>query len=383
MDDGAGPPERAEADGPAPARRKTGKEKRPKRAPFVLGGVSVAPGERRLIDLEATRLYTHSEVVVPVHVVHGKREGPRLFVSAAIHGDEINGVEVIRRLLKLRLLERMRGTLIAVPIVNVHGFMAHSRYLPDRRDLNRCFPGSQRGSLAARLARLFMDEVVARATHGIDLHTGSNHRANLPQIRADLSHPETAHLARAFGVPVVIDSKLRDGSLREAVSERGLPILLYEGGEALRFDEFVTRAALRGILNVMRELKMLRPGRSGRTDPVVATSSDWVRAPDSGMLLERTRLGAPVQKGDLLGVVTDPFGQTEAEVRSRWTGVVIGVRCLPLVNEGDALFHVAHHESPEDVRAELARFEGELGDELGDVPYDEAPLFPAERRPEP
>ena len=213
----------------------------------MIGGTPIPPGTRQTIDLPVARLYTHTEMSMPVHVIRGKREGPRLFVSAALHGDELNGVEVIRRLLALKRLDRLRGMLLLVPVVNVYGFVGRTRYLPDRRDLNRFFPGSPTGSLAARLAHLFMQEVVARSTHGIDLHTGAVHRTNLPHIRAAMTNEDTAHLAKAFGTPVIIDASLRDGSLRQAVRERGVPILLFEGGEALRIDEPVVRAGLRGV----------------------------------------------------------------------------------------------------------------------------------------
>ncbi|MGB5541537.1 MAG: succinylglutamate desuccinylase/aspartoacylase family protein, partial [Gammaproteobacteria bacterium] len=186
------------------------------------------------INLPIGRLYTYDNLTMPIEVVNGRRGGPRLFVSAAIHGDELNGVEIIRRLLRHSALQRLRGTLIAVPVVNVHGLLHRSRYLPDRRDLNRSFPGSSRGSLAGRIADLFMREIVANCTHGIDLHTGAVHRENLPHIRANLDDPATLELARAFGVPVLLNSDLRDGSLREAAMEAGIPMLLYEGGEALR-----------------------------------------------------------------------------------------------------------------------------------------------------
>ncbi|MES9860293.1 MAG: succinylglutamate desuccinylase/aspartoacylase family protein, partial [Candidatus Thiodiazotropha sp. 4PDIVS1] len=312
--------------------------------PFTINGNTVEPGTRTTIDLPAGRLYTHAPMTIPVHVVSGKRAGPRLFISAAIHGDEINGVEIIRRVLNSPALKRMRGTLIAVPIVNIHGLINHSRYLPDRRDLNRSFPGSEKGSLAARLAHLFMQEIVCQSTHGIDLHTGAIHRSNLPQIRANLDDEETEKLARAFDVPVIISSNLRDGSLREAAAEHGIPMLLYEAGEALRFDEVSIRAGVKGIINVMRTLEMLPATRrksQKQIDPVVARSSSWVRAPDSGVLRAMVPLGGRVKKGTLLGVVADPFGESEFQLNSPFSGIIIGRSNLPLVNEGDALYHIA------------------------------------------
>lgn len=216
------------------------------RAPFVIQDQRVSPGQRALIDLALPKLNSHTRLSMPVHVVHGKRDGPRLFVSAAVHGDELNGIEIIRRLLDVKSLNRLAGTLVAVPVVNVYGLIHQSRYLPDRRDLNRSFPGSAQGSLAARVAHLLIDEIVRHCTHGIDLHTGAIHRTNLPQIRANLDDPETERLARAFGVPVLINATVRDGSLREAAAELGIPMLLYEAGEGLRFDEVCIRAGQLG-----------------------------------------------------------------------------------------------------------------------------------------
>src|SRR5690625_2764958 len=206
-----------------------------------IGDGMVAPGARRTIDLPIADLYTHTPVDMPVQVVRGRRGGPSLFVSAALHGDEINGVEIIRRLLKRPVLRQLRGTLIAVPIVNVHGFLNQSRYLPDRRDLNRSFPGSENGSVAARLARTFAQEIVGNADYGIDLHTGAIQRPNLPQIRTQLEDEKTIQLAEAFRAPVILNAATRPGSLREYASRQGVPVLLYESGEALRFDESCIR----------------------------------------------------------------------------------------------------------------------------------------------
>ena len=321
-----------------------------KATPFEINGTHVEPGQRVSIDLPVARLYTHTSLAMPVQVIHGKQRGPCVFVSAAIHGDELNGVEIIRRLLRHTALKRLSGTLVAIPIVNVHGFLDRSRYLPDRRDLNRSFPGSARGSLAARIASLFMNEVVARCGYGIDLHTGAIHRENIPQIRANLDDPETERLARAFGVPVLINSTLRDGSLRMAAAERGVTMFLYEAGEALRLDEVSIRAGLKGVLNVMRELGMLPPRKGkphGLKSPVIARSSSWVRAPESGILRTLVPLGTRVEKGRLLAFIADPFGESEIEVRARQEGIVIGRTQLPLVHQGEALYHLAQFKHTE------------------------------------
>ncbi|MDH5473911.1 MAG: succinylglutamate desuccinylase/aspartoacylase family protein [Gammaproteobacteria bacterium] len=335
--------------------------------PLIINGVTIKPGTNTIIDLPAGRLYTHAPMSLPVHIISSKKPGPRLFISAAIHGDEINGVEVIRRLLRLPALKKLRGTIIAVPIVNIHGFINHSRYLPDRRDLNRSFPGSEKGSLAARLAHLFMQEIVCQSTYGIDIHTGAIHRSNLPQIRANLDDEQTEKLARAFEVPVIISSNLRDGSLREAAAEYGIPMLLYEAGEALRFDEVSIRAGVNGIVNVMRTLEMLPPSRSKskkHIEPVVARSSAWVRAQDSGILRTMVPLGGRVKKDTLLGVVADPTGEKEIKITASFSGIVIGRTNLPLVNEGDALYHIARFEDAKEAEAIVDEFHEEHSPEL-------------------
>lgn len=345
---------------------------------FEISGTTVKPGTRTTIQLPFGRMYTHTPMSIPVHVVRGGENGPRLFISAAIHGDELNGIEIIRRLLKLPVLKRLQGILIAVPMVNIHGIINHSRYLPDRRDLNRCFPGSEKGPLALRLAHLFMKEIVEKSTHGIDLHTGVIHRTNLPQIRANLDDKETEELAIAFDVPVVISSNLRDGSLREAAAEFGIPMLLYEAGEALRFDEVAIRAGVQGILNVMRKLEMLPPSKKRSkkiVEPVVARSSAWVRAPDSGILRAMIPLGGRVKKDTLLGVVADPFGEKEVNVPSSYNGIVIGRTNLPLVNEGDALYHIARFEDIQGVEAKVDDFQEEHLPEEISFPDSESPII--------
>ena len=329
-------------------------------SPFEIGGIEVPRGQRRTIDLPAAKLYTHTPLTMPVQVVRGWREGPTLFVSGVIHGDELNGVEIVRRLLRHSALKRLRGTLIAVPVVNVHGLIHHSRYLPDRRDLNRSFPGSEKGSLTARLANLFMEEIVERCDYGIDLHTGARDRANLPQIRAQLDDEETLRLARAFGVPVLLNSDLRDGSLRQVAAERGVRVLLYEAGEALRFDQLGIRAGVVGILNVMRELGMLPPAKARkrpRPEPVVARSTSWVRAPESGIVRLIAPLGGRVEKDQRLATIADPFGERENTVDSPWNGIVIGRSMLPLANEGEALFHIARFRDAEQVEERVSEFQ--------------------------
>ena len=314
---------------------------------ITIGGTTVAPGQRANINLPVGDLYTATSLSMPMRVICGRSSGPTLFVSAAIHGDELNGVEIIRRLLKRKALKSIRGTLLAIPIVNVHGFLNQSRYLPDRRDLNRSFPGFSKGSIAARLARTFFSEIVSQADYGIDLHTGAINRTNLPQIRGNLDDEVTLGLANAFGVPVIINANIRDGSLRACAAERGMPVLIYEAGEALRFDEISIRAGLRGITNVMRTIGMLpklrRPARP--RNPVLARSTRWVRAPASGIVSDKVALGSTVAEGQRLAVIGDPLGTQEEIASAPCDGIVIGMSKLPLAHEGDALFNIAEFKS--------------------------------------
>lgn len=309
---------------------------------FEIGGRRVAPGTRQTVELPLGVMSNQVPVAIPVHVAHGRNPGPTLFVSAAVHGDEVLGVEIIRRVLKHASLGRLHGTLLAVPIVNTFGFINHSRYLPDRRDLNRCFPGGPQGSLASQLAHLFMTEVVARSQYGIDLHTGALHRCNLPQIRADFANPLTKPLVQAFGVPVVVHSTMRDGSLRQAARERGVAVLLYEAGEALRMDELSIRVGVRGVLAVMATVGMLGGAPvKPRAAPLLAHTSQWERAPRGGVFHRIHNLGDWIDVGQTLGYIADPFGEGETPVRARAPGVIVGQSHLPVVNQGDGLFHVA------------------------------------------
>ncbi len=314
--------------------------------PLEIGGQTVRPGQRQLLDLPVADLYTHAQMTMPVHAICGRYAGPTVFLTGAVHGDELNGVEIIRRLLTLKTLNRLKGNLLAVPVVNVHGFVHRSRYLPDRRDLNRSFPGQRRGSVTSRLASIVSEEILKRADYGIDLHTGAIHRTNLPQIRCDADNPEVLRLAQAFGVPVVIHSRLRDGSMREYAAEQDVPVLLYEAGEALRFDEISIRAGLRGIRRVLAELGMLRRPRSKTqpVEPVVSRHTSWVRAPISGMVRLRVRSGDTVRTGQRLASVSDPFGEVQEDVNCPAGGIVIGHSTLPLAHEGDALLHIARFE---------------------------------------
>jgi predicted deacylase len=312
------------------------------RESFAIGNVRVRAGATKEVELPITRLVTGGDVSLPVRVVHGREPGPTVWVNAAIHGDEVMGVEVIRQAMATLTARSFRGTLVAVPVVNVLGFMTGDRYLPDRRDLNRSFPGSARGSLASRIAHLFMTEVVSKCDVGLDLHTAADRRANLPQIRADLDDPRTRELAEAFGAPVMLHARLRDGSLRQAARDRGATVLLYEAGEALRFDEDAIAVGVRGVRRVLASLGMIDPEpEADAIDVVESRSSNWVRARGTGILHLDVHLGEWVEAGQRLGGLSDTFGRRVRLVHADRPGIVIGLTRAPIVNAGDALVHVA------------------------------------------
>lgn len=324
----------------------------------IIGGVAIKPGESKKIDLPVVRLYTDTEIKMPVYVKRARKDGPVMFVSAAVHGDELNGVEIIRRLIRRSSLKLTQGTLIFVPMVNVYGVLNQSRYMPDRRDLNRVFPGSKRGSLAGRLAHIFLNEIVSKCDYGVDLHTGAIHRSNLPQIRADLDDVATREMAEHFGVPVLLNSNLRDGSLRESAVEHGVKILLYEAGEALRFDELSIRAGERGVINVLAHLGMIRKRKPSSTSnkkimPFIAYSSSWVRADTSGFVRDRVQIGDQVTKGQVLAEIGDSFGEVQSKVQAGREGIIIGKQNIPLVQEGDAMFHIAYFKESDEVAGNI------------------------------
>lgn len=313
---------------------------------IYIAGEKIAQGECRHLEIPVARLPTQTMISLPVTVINGAKEGAKLWLSAAIHGDEINGVEIIRQVTQQIKAKKLQGTLIAVPIVNIFGFIEQSRYLPDRRDLNRSFPGSANGSLASRLANLFMEEIVNRCTHGIDLHTAAIHRINLPQIRSNLEDLETYKIAQAFGAPLMLHSTTRDGSLRQAASKKGIPVLLYEGGEALRLDSQAIKVGVKGIFRVMKALKMYDFPKNFIEDNLTLESrqSSWIRANRSGILHLKVKLGEKVKKKQTIGIIFDAFGKNQSKVKATVSGIIIGHTQNPLVNQGDAIVNLAFLE---------------------------------------
>jgi predicted deacylase len=331
---------------------------------FKIGGVVVKKGERKRIMLPLPSLYNCLPVELPVHVIRGKHPGPTLCVTAAIHGDEINGVEIVRRLLKRKGFKSLHGTLIAVPVVNVYSFIFQERYLMDRRDLNRSFPGSSSGSLASRLAHLVTTKVMAHSDYHIDLHSGSLHRRNLPQVRVNGATEKELDLAKAFDAPVILLAKEREGSLRQSLSKNGKTALLYEAGEAHRFNEVSIRVGVRGILNVLQALDMVRPKKkrnlSEESNSFLAKSSYWMRSPYNGLFNTSKKLGDRVKKGEPVGYIGNPIENEEYVLTAPLSGIIIGLNMLPLVVEGAALFNLACFDEPGDVEDQIQEMQSEF-----------------------
>lgn len=319
----------------------------PRNDPITIGKVTVPPGRKMRIELPFAHLPSGTEASLPIAVINGRTSGPNIWVSGGIHGDEINGVEVVRKVMRALDAKSLRGAVIAVPIVNPLGFLMRSRYVPDRRDLNRVFPGSARGSTASRLAHLFMNEVVSHCSVGIDCHTASNHRTNLPQLRADIDDPGTLRLARAFGAPFTIKARVRDGSLRQAATEHGIEMLLYEAGQADRFDEDAVNLGFDGVMRTLRSMGMvdMRLPAPGATRLVRSTR--WVRARRGGLVEIAPRLGDRVEAGEEVARISDAFGVRPTRVKTSSSGWIIARTLNPLVNPGDPLLHVAAERGPD------------------------------------
>ena len=323
--------------------------------PFKIGGETIAPGTQADVGLPITTMATGFNSQLAVRVLHGAKPGPTVFLSAAIHGDEIVGTAIIQRIANYLSPETLSGTVMLVPVANIFGFLAHTRYLPDRRDLNRSFPGNASGSLAGQVAHVFFSEVVSRASLGIDIHTAAVHRYNLPQIRIAAGNKRLVELAMAFGAPVIIESPLRDGSLRALADSEGVDMLLMEAGEALRFDRFSIQTGVAGVKRVLAHLAMIEQGAELLELHPSARSkkTQWVRSPRGGVSHRVRKSGDAVRKGDLLAAVTGLLGEEPEEILSPIDGIIIGHATLPVVHQGDAMFHIANVEDAQRVGEQI------------------------------
>jgi len=305
-------------------------------------GAEILPGERRTLDLPLGGAGTGDDPSLPVTVVRGVVPGPTLCLTAAVHGDEINGIEIVGRVASLTQPSTLRGTLVAVPIVNLPGFRRGSRYMPDRRDLNRFFPGNTRGSLASRFAHNFFERVVRHCDALADFHSGSFHRTNLPQVRGDLSQPRVLALAVAFGAPVILNNAGGRGTLRHAALAAGIPAVLYEAGEPMRLHDEEVERGIAGVRGLLRGLDMVESDGPGPiAPPPIYHASRWVRADSVGILRANVLLGAEVQAGDVLATVFDPIADVREEILSPVAGRVIGKALDQFVAPGFAVFHLA------------------------------------------
>jgi predicted deacylase len=313
---------------------------------LALLDVVVRPGETGRATWRVSESFVGVVLDAPVFVARGTQPGPTLCITAGIHGDELNGVEIVRRVLEATDATELRGTLLGVPIVNLHGFRRSSRYLPDRRDLNRYFPGRAGGSTASRIAGAFFEDVVRACDYLVDLHTGSFHRRNLPQVRANLEIPEVAELARGFGNTLVVHSLGTDHTLRRAAVEAGIPSITYEAGEPMRFDVADVEHGVEGIRSLMRAKRML-PKSWRRSESEVFRRSHWVRCNEGGILIAQVELGDHVAPGEVLGTITDPLRNDKVELRAPHAGTVIGMAMNQVVLPGFAAFHLGIGDSDE------------------------------------
>lgn len=305
-----------------------------------IGGHDIALGESLKIYINVARLPSNTMIDIPVHVYRGKEDGPVLLVMAGMHGDEVNGIEVIRRLVVDKTIYPERGTVIAIPILNIYGFLNYSREVPDGKDVNRSFPGSNRGSLASRIAYMFMKEIFPHIDYGLDLHTGGGSRSNYPQTRCLAKLQSHLDIAKAFGAPFIINSKLRDKSLRKQASAKGKPIIVYEAGEAERLNEYAIEEGIAGVIRVMNYLGICDHPVSEGTASILINKSSWVRAYRSGIYRSTVKPGEYVVKKQVLGTITDPYGEVEHKIKATANGYIIGLSYSPVVNQGDALMHI-------------------------------------------
>lgn len=305
-----------------------------------IAGEEIRPGEFKEINVNIARLPSHTVIDTPIYVSRGLEDGPILALTAGMHGDEINGMEIVRRLLDSGLSKPKRGVTVCMPIVNVYGFLNYSRDVPDGKDINRSFPGSKNGSLASRVAYNLMRKVIPYVDYGIDFHTGGAMRTNYPQVRAVLTEEKNFELAQAFNAPFLIDSPFRPNSLRKESSKKGKNIIVYEGGESLRFDKHAIEEGIAGTLRLMKHLKMIDWAPEPKEESHLIWTTSWIRAKHAGLFQASIQAGQLVHKGEWVGTITDPFGEFKEEVVATETGYVIGLNNIPVINAGDALMHI-------------------------------------------
>lgn len=309
---------------------------------MIINNYEVLPGKNATLRIPVASLPSGNTVNLFAHVYRSKKTGPTMLVIGGIHGDEINGIEIVRRAVKTGLFKKLkRGSVIAIPLLNIYGFINFSRGLSDGKDVNRSFPGSRKGSLASRIAYTLTHDILPLCDFGLDFHTGGASIYNYPQVRAFRDDEEAMNLANLFGSPHIVKTGLLTNSFRKAAHARGIPILVFEGGESLRMDEFSIEEGLKGIKRVLKGNEMSNFNETPQKS-IVFESNSWIRAGRSGLFVSKKLSGEHVEKGQVLGVISDPYGGPETKVRARKKGIIFGHNNKPVVSQGDALFHIGY-----------------------------------------
>ena len=306
----------------------------------IIAGNHIQPGEFKEININIARLPSRTQINTPIYVYRSLEDGPVLALTAGMHGDEINGMEIVRRIIDAGHHKILRGTTVCMPIINVYGFLNYSREVPDGKDVNRSFPGSKSGSLASRVAYHLTHDVIPHIDYGVDFHTGGAMRTNYPQVRCMMQEPKNVELANAFHAPFTIDSPFRPHSLRQTAAKKEKNIIVYEGGESLRMDFSAIEQGVEGTLRLMKHLGMIDTAPPPRQENKIIWNSSWVRARTAGIFHPHINAGDLIEKNQLIGSITDPFGEFREEVKAQVSGYVVGLNNNPVVNAGDALMHI-------------------------------------------
>lgn len=307
-----------------------------------INGINIEPGKQERLAVNIAKLPSRHDIDLNIMVARAKEEGPVLLLMGGVHGDEINGVEIVRRMIERDLHIPTRGTVIAIPVLNIYGFVHFSRYVPDGKDVNRSFPGSKSGSLASRVAHYFTKDILPLINYGLDFHTGGAERVNYPQVRCSFKDEKALKLAETFGAPFILNSKYRKGSLRSTAARRNKSFLVYEAGESIRLDEFAIEEGIKGAQRVMYELGMQEEKPAPSQESIKLNSSGWLRASHSGIFKAEVKSGDYIKRNQLIGIISDPFDQFRKRVKARKSGYVIGLNNHPVVHQGDALLHIGY-----------------------------------------
>jgi uncharacterized protein len=307
---------------------------------IVIAEHHVRPGEFKEININIARLPSRTQIDTPIYVYRGLEDGPTLALTAGMHGDEINGMEIVRRIIDSGLHHVKRGTLVCMPVINVYGFLNYSREVPDGKDINRSFPGTKSGSLASRVAYHMTHDIIPYIDYGVDFHTGGAMRTNYPQVRCVMAEAKNVELAHAFAAPFTIDAPFRPHSLRQTAAKKGKNIIVYEGGESIRLDQYAIEEGINGTLRLMKHLKMIDWAPEPKEENRIIWNSSWARARTAGLFQPTIKCGDHIEKNQLVGTLTDPFGEFKEKVKSPSSGYVVGLNNNPVVNAGDALLHI-------------------------------------------